>query len=100
MTETTDHQLDRGGVIAALSAFTFWGMVPVYYKGLQLVGAWEVLAHRVIWAVLVLLLFLAIRDRGSIWKKTAFTTGKHWLAGTDRSDHLAQLAGICMGSRE
>ena len=69
MTETTDHQLDRGGVIAALSAFTFWGMVPVYYKGLQLVGAWEVLAHRVIWSVLVLLLFLAIRDRGSIWKK-------------------------------
>jgi chloramphenicol-sensitive protein RarD len=36
--------------------------VPIYYKGLQTVGAWEVLAHRVIWAVPILIIFLAIRD--------------------------------------
>jgi len=62
MTATTDQGLDRGGVTAALFAFVFWGLVPIYYKGLQTVGAWEVLAHRIIWSVPVLLLFLAIRD--------------------------------------
>ena len=52
-----------------MTAFTFWGLVPIYYKGLQDVGAWEVMAHRVIWAVPVLLIFLAIRDGRSFWKK-------------------------------
>ena len=69
MTGTTEQKLDRGGVIAALTAFTFWGLVPIYYKGLQAVGAWEVLAHRVIWAIPILLLFLAIRDGKNFWKK-------------------------------
>ena len=65
----TEHKLDRGGAAAAVSAFTFWGLVPVYYKGLQTVGAWEVLAHRIIWAVPTLLFFLAIRERKNILQK-------------------------------
>jgi chloramphenicol-sensitive protein RarD len=69
MTGTTEQKLDRGGVIAALTAFTFWGLVPIYYKGLQTVGAWEVLAHRVIWSVPIVLVFLVIRDGKSFWKK-------------------------------
>jgi chloramphenicol-sensitive protein RarD len=69
MTLATEHKLDRGGVNAALAAFIFWGLVPIYYKGLQTVGAWEVLAHRVIWSVPLLLLFLAIRDGKSFWIK-------------------------------
>ncbi len=56
-------------VIAALAAFTFWGLVPIYYKGLQAVDVWEVLAQRVIWSVPILLLFLAIRDGRAFWKK-------------------------------
>lgn len=69
MTGTTEHKLDRDGVIAALTAFTFWGLVPIYYKGLQAVDSWEVLAHRVIWSVLILLIFLAIRDGRMFWKR-------------------------------
>ena len=66
---TTEQKLDRGGVIAALAAFTFWGLVPIYYKGLQGVGAWEVLAHRVIWSVPLLIIFLGIRDGRQFLKK-------------------------------
>jgi chloramphenicol-sensitive protein RarD len=69
MTNDADQKLDRGGIIAALAAFTFWGLVPIFYKSLQTVGAWEVLAHRVIWSVPILLIFLAIRDGKSFWKK-------------------------------
>jgi chloramphenicol-sensitive protein RarD len=69
MIEPTENKLDRAGVIAALAAFGFWGLVPIYYKGLQSVGAWEVLAHRVIWSVPLLVLFLTIRDGRLFWKK-------------------------------
>ena len=61
--------LDRGGVTAALAAFVFWGLVPIYYKGLQSVDAWEVLAHRITWSVPVLLVFLAVRDGKQIWRR-------------------------------
>jgi len=67
--DVNSQGLDRGGTAAALAAFIFWGLVPIYYKGLQTVGAWEVLAHRVIWSVPVLLVFLAVRDGKKIWQR-------------------------------
>jgi chloramphenicol-sensitive protein RarD len=50
--------------------------VPIYYKGLEDVGAWEVLAHRVIWSVPVLLVFLVLRDGKAFWRRLRlpFTT--------------------------
>lgn len=65
----TDSTLDRNGVIAALAAFVFWGLAPIYFKALHSVSAWEVLAHRVLWSVPILLLFLGIRDGRKIWSK-------------------------------
>jgi chloramphenicol-sensitive protein RarD len=71
MTDTNEQSLDRSGVYAALAAFTFWGLVPIYYKGLASVSAWEVLAHRIFWSIPILLLFLLIRDGKSFWRKLA-----------------------------
>ena len=69
MTSPTEQKLNVGGVYAALAAFTFWGFVPIYYKGLETVSAWEVLAHRVLWSIPLLLLFLLVRDGKQFWKK-------------------------------
>ena len=69
MTSPIDQKLDRNGVYAALAAFTFWGLVPIYYKGLASVSAWEVLAHRVFWSIPILLLFLLIRDGKGFWRR-------------------------------
>lgn len=49
-----------GGLIYALCAFGFWGLVPIYFKALQHVPAMEVLAHRVFWSVPVTLLMLLL----------------------------------------
>jgi chloramphenicol-sensitive protein RarD len=49
------------GHLMALSASLIWGLMPVYFKWLQDVGAPEIVAHRIIWAVPVLLLVLALR---------------------------------------
>jgi chloramphenicol-sensitive protein RarD len=52
----------RLGVTAALAAFGFWGMVPIYFKQLSAVPALEIIAHRVLWAIPVLVLILLLRD--------------------------------------
>lgn len=53
----------RAGVGYALAAFFFWGVAPIYFKWVQSVPAVEVLAHRIIWSVLFLLVLIAAQRR-------------------------------------
>jgi chloramphenicol-sensitive protein RarD len=46
------------GHVMAFTASLFWGLMPVYFKWLQSVDATEIVAHRIIWVVPVLLLIL------------------------------------------
>ncbi len=48
------------GVFFALAAFLFWGANPIYFKEVGVVPAVEVLAHRVVWAVPLLLLLVTL----------------------------------------
>lgn len=47
------------GVYFALTAYLFWGVVPVYFKWIDHVSPLEILSHRVVWAVVLLLGILA-----------------------------------------
>ncbi len=51
----------RAGVLFALAAFLSWGFVPIYFKQLVQVPAPEVLAHRIVWSVLFLGVYIALR---------------------------------------
>lgn len=42
------------GYIYAVLAFVFWGLVPIYFKLISTVSATEILAHRIIWSVVLL----------------------------------------------
>jgi len=54
----------RLGVVYGLLAYAWWGFVALYFKAVANVPALEVLAHRVVWSALLLLVFVAIRGRG------------------------------------
>ena len=41
-------------VLFAITAFTIWGLSPVYFKQVAQVQATEVLAHRIVWSFLLL----------------------------------------------
>lgn len=56
------QQSQRLGYVSALSAYVFWGFAPFYFKAIPEVDPWEIIAHRVIWAVPVMALFLLYRD--------------------------------------
>ncbi|MEM7116669.1 MAG: EamA family transporter RarD [Chloroflexota bacterium] len=49
------------GTWYALSAYTLWGLLPIYWKWLAAVPALEILAHRVVWSLLFLLAILSYR---------------------------------------
>ncbi len=47
----------------ALAAFTAWGFIPLYFKAVAVVPPLEVLAHRVLWSLVLLLLIQLVRGR-------------------------------------
>ena len=49
--------------MAALAAFSVWGLLPAYWKLLKHVSPLEVLCHRVVWAMIFLALVLAMKKR-------------------------------------
>lgn len=48
----------KGGIYAA-SSYILWGVLPLFWKALHGVGALEILAHRMVWSLLVVLVLLA-----------------------------------------
>ena len=47
------------GVYFALAANMFWGIVPIYFKWIDHVSPLEILAHRIVWALILLICILA-----------------------------------------
>ncbi|OOZ76256.1 hypothetical protein BOW50_10140 [Solemya velum gill symbiont] len=51
-----------GGMQAAM-AFLIWGVFPLMFKQVENIAALEVLAHRIIWALVFVMFLLAVRGR-------------------------------------
>src|SRR6202011_5483551 len=45
-------------LIAAIAAFSVWGLIPIYWKLLRTVPASEILAHRFVWTTVFLSILL------------------------------------------
>lgn len=59
---------DVVGVIYGIAAYGFWGLVPIYFKAVSRVSPWEVLAHRVVWSLVFLVLLTLVRRN---WRAVA-----------------------------
>lgn len=58
----------RGG-LAAFSAYLVWGLAPLFWKQLLGINAVELIAHRIVWSLLLLTLVLAVQGRfGEVWR--------------------------------
>ena len=61
-----DHR--SRGWLSALSAYLAWGLFPIYFKALTGIPALEVLAHRVVWSVVLLVPVVLVLRRGpTVW---------------------------------
>jgi chloramphenicol-sensitive protein RarD len=80
------------GTITALGACLLWGLLPIYWKALKHVPTTQILAHRVIWSLLFLIILLSVQNRWgevkalvSSWSRgrtflvTSLILGANWL---------------------
>ncbi len=59
MSNADNDKATQVGVICAIAAYTMWGVAPIYFKQLQLIPAPEILMHRIIWSVVILVGLIA-----------------------------------------
>ncbi|MFC5833647.1 EamA family transporter RarD [Nonomuraea insulae] len=55
----------RRGVFYGIAAYTMWGLFPLYWPLLKPSGAVEILAHRMVWSLVVVAGVLALRKHWS-----------------------------------
>lgn len=65
MTESNDARVRRVGVGYALAAYTIWGVAPVYFVWVNFALALEILAHRILWSLPLLVVLVLL---GRQWR--------------------------------
>lgn len=60
----SDANQFRQGLACGLCAYLWWGIVPIYFRQLNQVDSGEILAHRIVWAVVLMLGIIAVRPGG------------------------------------
>jgi chloramphenicol-sensitive protein RarD len=52
---------DFRGLLAAAASFLVWGIVPIYWRQMHEISPFELIAHRVMWSLVLLLALMAIQ---------------------------------------
>jgi chloramphenicol-sensitive protein RarD len=78
----------RRGAAFGAGAYAIWGVFPLYFHLLAPAGAWEILAHRILWTLLLCGTVLAVR-RELGWCRSVF--------GNPRMLGAVTLAGLLIG---
>lgn len=58
------------GILYGIGAYSIWGFLPIYWKALQQVPALEILANRMVWSLVFVLVLLAVGHNWS-WLRPA-----------------------------
>jgi chloramphenicol-sensitive protein RarD len=70
---THDHARARKGLLLGLGAYAVWGVLPLYFKALARVGPVEIVAHRILWSILFLVVLATLWGRWGGIKAAAST---------------------------
>ena len=91
--------INFAGLMAAAGAFIFWGVLPVYWKLLQEVPAYEILCHRMSWSLVLTLGLVFLTGRRAVFRQ-ALKERQNLITFThNRSAAGAQLAAVYLGGQ-
>lgn len=90
--QAATHRRAQAGLLYGLAAYGLWGVMPIYFKWLQAVPSIDIVAHRIAWSLIVLIILVtvvkawdqvhaALRSRKALAMLflTALLIGTNWL---------------------
>jgi len=54
---------NSSGIAYGVGAYIIWGLLPLYWRWLDRASAFEILANRAVWSLMVCILFLAYQKQ-------------------------------------
>src|ERR1700692_4219643 len=66
------------GFAATAVAFAIWGLFPLYFHPLRQISAFQVIAHRVVWSCVFVLVWTAMRGELSTLRATLTNRSVLW----------------------
>jgi len=60
------------GVLYAIGAYLMWGLFPIYWKQLETINALQLIAHRMGWSFILLILFVLLTRQWNNFRSVAF----------------------------
>ncbi|WP_181347675.1 EamA family transporter RarD [Thalassobacillus sp. CUG 92003] len=82
------HEDQKHGIIYTAAAYILWGVLPLYWKLIKDVSAYEILAHRIVWSFLFMTMIVFLMRK---WRPFLRECKRIWKAKRD-------LAGITLAS--
>lgn len=79
----------RHGTLAGIGTYIVWGVVPIFFKQIDTIPAGEVIAHRVVWSLLLMAIYL--------WFTQGFTVVKTVLREPRKMVRIA-IASLLVGT--
>ena len=61
------------GITLGIGAYMIWGFLPIFWKAIDTVDPFEILAHRIVWSVVFLAAIITLRNS---WTQVRGLTGK------------------------
>ena len=59
-------QSTKTGIFYGFTAYVWWAIAPIYFKAVSDIGALDILAHRVIWSCVIVVLLIAAMGKLSV----------------------------------
>ncbi|CAM4341193.1 EamA family transporter RarD [Lacicoccus alkaliphilus] len=59
----------KKGILFALGAYVIWGFLPIYWKQIEEVSSYEIIAHRILWSFVFMILFILAAGRWRFFRE-------------------------------
>jgi chloramphenicol-sensitive protein RarD len=90
-----------GGLLYGLAAYGLWGVMPLYFKAVAAVGPGELLAHRIVWCLVLLVVVLTLLRRWPEFARCVRSRRRLGLLGISSAlvatNWLVYLYGVASG---
>ena len=75
--------VSRSGLIYGVAAYGLWGVLPLYFRAVRDVPPLELLAHRIVWSVVLLAgVIWYLRRWGELWRCLSRAPARWMMAGS------------------
>ena len=86
----------KQGIFFGLAAYVLWGILPVYWKALELVSPFEILSSRFMWSCVFVFLLIIFQKKWPLFAKEVKQVFSNVKTGAEQPVLPSVLTGVLL----